>query len=318
MNSVINELVKLVVDKNSINECSVAELQQMVSRSPYFGPAQFLLAQKLKQENSPLFDQQSQKSILYFRDHLWFDYLSADENTGTMSVVKKGEHSLTPATEPVVTQKAIEPFVPQQLHNTLPETETSFAQEPAAPDTEEMETVTVAEEPLPAPVLIEESQAEPVMEESDEETGQEDSAPLIPLPNFKIEHANAAAVPLVFEPYHTVDYFASQGIKFKEEEKPKDKFGQQLKSFTEWLKAMKKLPDTPTQAVQPAVPDDQKVAQLADRSISDRQVVTEAMAEVWEKQGNREKAAEIYRKLSLLNPAKSSYFAAKIDHLKNS
>jgi len=45
-------------------------------------------------------------------------------------------------------------------------------------------------------------------------------------------------------------------------------------------------------------------------------VVTEAMAEVWEKQGNAVKAQELYEKLSLLDPAKSAYFAAKIEHLK--
>jgi hypothetical protein len=44
--------------------------------------------------------------------------------------------------------------------------------------------------------------------------------------------------------------------------------------------------------------------------------VTEAMAEVWEKQGNTIKALELYEKLSLLDPSKSSYFAAKIEHLK--
>ena len=56
--------------------------------------------------------------------------------------------------------------------------------------------------------------------------------------------------------------------------------------------------------------------QLAGQSITDREVLTEAMAEVWEKQGNTLKATEIYRKLSLLEPAKSAYFAAKIEGLK--
>jgi hypothetical protein len=39
------------------------------------------------------------------------------------------------------------------------------------------------------------------------------------------------------------------------------------------------------------------------------------MAEVWLKQGNKEKAADVYRKLSLRNPSKSAYFAAKIESL---
>ena len=47
-------------------------------------------------------------------------------------------------------------------------------------------------------------------------------------------------------------------------------------------------------------------------------VVTEAMAEVWLKQGNKQKAIETYNKLSLLNPSKKAYFAAQIEHLKQS
>ncbi|HTD93972.1 MAG TPA: hypothetical protein VK644_09180, partial [Chitinophagaceae bacterium] len=124
-----------------------------------------------------------------------------------------------------------------------------------------------------------------------------------------------AKAELSFEPYHTVDYFASQGVRVKEEEKPKDRFSVQLKSFTEWLKAMKRIPPAEMTTVTTAT-EDKNVEQMAERSISDREVVTEAMAEVWEKQGNHEKAREIYRKLSLLDPPKSSYFAAKIELLK--
>ena len=40
------------------------------------------------------------------------------------------------------------------------------------------------------------------------------------------------------------------------------------------------------------------------------------MAEVYENQGKLVKAMEVYNKLSLLNPAKSAYFAAKSEKLK--
>src|SRR6185369_14921738 len=118
-----------------------------------------------------------------------------------------------------------------------------------------------------------------------------------------------------FEPYHTVDYFASQGIKFSQEERPADRFGQQLKSFTEWIKTMKRLPPTEIEKNIDTT-SEEKVLQLADRSITEGDVITEAMAEVWEKQGNKEKAIAVYDKLSLLNPSKSHYFAAKIEQLK--
>ena len=227
MHAQIEQLVKSILKKNSLAECGMEELQQIVDQYPYFGPAQLLLTKKMKEENDPAFEEQLQKTSLYFNNPLWLDHL--------------------------------------------------------VNETGEAEIVSIIKE-------------EKIVEK-------------------EVEIKTAKETDLIFEPYHTVDYFASQGIKFKEEEKPKDKFGQQLKSFTEWLKTMKKLP---AQEIVKAVDtsSEKKVEQLAEHSIEDRDVVTEAMADVWEKQGNTSKAIEIYNKLSLLNPSKSSYFAAKIEQLK--
>ncbi len=121
---------------------------------------------------------------------------------------------------------------------------------------------------------------------------------------------------ITFEPFHTVDYFASQGIKLSLEDVSKDKFGKQLKSFTEWLKTMKKVP--PAQPNQVQGKAEKQVQNLAAHSVQSSDIVTEAMAQVWLHQGNKAKAIEIYRKLSLLNPSKSSYFATKIELLNDS
>ena len=118
---------------------------------------------------------------------------------------------------------------------------------------------------------------------------------------------------LLFEPLHTTDYFASQGIKLSQEVQSGDKFGQQLRSFTDWLKSMKKLPQT--QVVE-QVPIDSQVTIMAEKSNEEGDVLTESMAEVLIEQGKFTRAIEIYRKLSLLNPAKNTYFAGKIDSLK--
>jgi hypothetical protein len=64
------------------------------------------------------------------------------------------------------------------------------------------------------------------------------------------------------------------------------------------------------------VTSEEKVVTLAEHSIENRDVVTESMAEVWAKQGQNDKAIEIYTKLSLLNPSKSAYFASLIENLK--
>lgn len=120
-----------------------------------------------------------------------------------------------------------------------------------------------------------------------------------------------------FEPYHTIDYFASQGIKLQQSDFSKDKFGKQLKSFTEWLRSMKRLPQPSADgAIDEATQHSIQV--IAEHSFEEKEIVTETMAEVWIKQGNKEKAIDTLHKLSLQNPSKSHYFAAKIEQLKAS
>lgn len=136
-----------------------------------------------------------------------------------------------------------------------------------------------------------------------------DAMPALHIPKPTEETADS----LTFEPLHTTDYFASQGIKLSQEVLPTDKLGKQLKSFTEWLKTMKKVHDA-TPLVNDQV--DSSVQHLAEISNKDAEVITETMADVFLQQGKRNKAKEIYVKLSLLNPDKSAYFAAKLENLK--
>jgi len=171
--------------------------------------------------------------------------------------------------------------------------------------------------PVPEPQLsiapAEAIEEQPIPEAAAEMTTVTADAPLPPMP--ALPDLNAAPVgDLSFEPLHAVDWFASQGIKLSQEEIPRDKFGKQLMSFTEWLKTMKRIP-AGAPATQIDSRTEQKVESMADRSVKESDIVTESMAEVWLKQGNTRKAADIYRKLSLLHPAKSTYFADKINSL---
>ena len=119
---------------------------------------------------------------------------------------------------------------------------------------------------------------------------------------------------LLFEPLHATDYFASQGIKLSEAVLDSDKLGKQLKSFTAWLKTMKKVHPEKSAGANAAV--DNAVRNQAEKSNAEEDIITEAMAEAFILQEKSQKAIDIYLKLSLLNPLKSAYFAAKIDNLK--
>jgi hypothetical protein len=119
----------------------------------------------------------------------------------------------------------------------------------------------------------------------------------------------------IFESYHTIDYFASQGIKLMAEDL-KDKMGKQLKSFTDWLRSMKRVSGHIESSTSIDEVTHQSIQRIAEHSVEEKEVLTEAMAEVWAKQGNARKAIRVYEKLSLLNPAKSTYFATRIEQLK--
>lgn len=301
MKEAINQLTHALTGKEHISECSEAELRQMVRLYPFFGPAHLLLAKKAKEDRPDNAMAFTQKASLYFSNPLLFDQLLNE--TG------------------ITEQNTADTIPGQEIHNTVLET----------PATEEAvveqlnSSGAIPAFSLPSENVIQERAAdtedEQVAEEITETVTKEDIvAAALPgqvpaLPSLKIEPLDESKMELSFEPYHTVDYFASQGIRFKEEEKPKDKLSHQLKSFTEWLKTLKKLPPSEIPATANRQ-EEKKVEQMAEVSITDREVVTEAMAEVWEKQGNAVKAQELYEKLSLLDPSKSSYFAAKIEHLK--
>ena len=176
---------------------------------------------------------------------------------------------------------------------------------------EKITATEVDEEPNNDELVLERSRHEFVAASKPEE--KITPAPATPLP--VIETTEPKEQTLVFEPYYTVDYFASQGIKNVIEEKPRDRLGQQLKSFTEWLKTIRQMPPQQIASMNDAG-SEEKVVQLATHSLAEENVDTEAMAEVWIKQGQPEKAVKIYEKLSLLNPSKSSYFALLIEKLK--
>jgi len=313
MNEIVNQLAQSLFKKNSLQECSRWELEIMADHYPYFGIAQYLLSGKLKEQRAENYDKQLEKTSLFFSNPLWLDYVINNE---TVLADDKSETDRVVIDNGAVTD--VDTHAIEEEHPLLPDLSKAF---PAKISEEGNEAV--ANEPevdLKNPIAFD--QEDPLSDSAsydNEEIDSQDGNPeeemvMRPIHFEPLKDADIKSS-LTFEPYHTVDYFASQGIKVATNEKPKDRFEQQLKSFTQWLKTIKEVSVTEI-ASEAGVGAEEKVISLAEHSIEDREIVTETMAEVWIKQGNRQKAIEVYDKLSLQNPAKSSYFAGLIEQLK--
>ena len=398
-------IIRHLFRADSLEEVSRQQLEELVEEYPSFGVGRYLLSRKLQTEASDHFNEEAQKTNLYFTNPFWLQWLLQDaaRPAGGIAPARQGieeeitqpaqwdaagdtefpaEEVFAPVTDPTeetidtdVTResepdetggdmpaaaeheepeppsaadelmKSIAEFQEQRRAEqaaVVPEEEAPSmgiaglaleqAEEPVAPEAsvagEAVVEEAVVEEAVVEEVVVDEvheeerSPAEVVIPEEpaapEEPAGHEQGTdyPVEPMVVAEENHTveKAPETP-VFEPYYTVDYFASQGIRLTLDENPTDKLGKQMKSFTDWLKVMRRLPQKNREII-PDIAAEHQVQAIAAHSIERREVVTETMAEVLAKQGMREKATEMYRKLSLLEPEKSAYFAEKIEQLK--
>ena len=260
--------------------------EEIAKKYPWCSIAQISLLQYYKINNSTAFDKQANKTAMVFNNSSWLNWqlLLVSQQTNKVQSQSEtfGEINDQDDTEP---QKIFEESVEK-------ESEISSITE-----------VNTKDESEPEKILA------PNSEDDEAKAKIQHSLSQISL------QANTTEDSIAFEPLHTVDYFASQGIKITEDPLTNDKLGSQVKSFTEWLKSMKKihkenLPGGDEQT-------DKAIQKIAEHSNADADVVTEALANVLIDQNKIEKAIAMYEKLSLINPSKSAYFAAQIDRLKN-
>ena len=298
MDVCFNHLSQQIFNK-SLEDCSEQEIRSFAEQHPYFSPAQFLLLKKLD-KNSEAYQTQYQKAILYYHDPVAFDFLlNAEEYDTDIEKEEIGSMEITSNQEEIIATSKDE-VISKSEAEIIPGSEPKIYQE-----------------------NIHEEKSKPALKEHSEVgqeiNNQQDYQENIYEEKKQVkafaEQTTLPAEELSFEPFHTVDYFASVGVKLSQEEVTKERMGKQLKSFTEWLKTMKRLPE-PELERKMTGHNERKVENMATDSVQNADVVTEAMAEVWIKQENAAKAIEVYNKLSLQNPSKSAYFAAKIEHLK--
>jgi hypothetical protein len=222
-------------------------------------------------------------------------------------------------------QNALNNFMAEQME-TVPVEKSSevFLESPLEPLTEKIElpepiidfppeieeSGTISQEP---PAALETEADISIPEIIEEQPSSLSEAPII-TPIIPEAEPVSEMVEIPLEPLYAVDYFASQGIRLREEDQ-QDQLGKKLKSFTEWLKSMKKVHPEKSKG-QMDEKTEAAIKSEAELSNDKADVLTETMAEVFIKQGLTQKAIDVYEKLSLLDPLKSATFAAKISELK--
>lgn len=309
MNAAENNLIQSFTGKPSLQEVTVEELKVITSKYPYFSLGQLLLAKKLRQNNSGSFIRQLQYCSIYFQDIRWLQG-QVDSRAPVTYLVDNATNS----------NKGLE-----EQYSTG---NTAMASELEKGHIETSNLITLPAEGLleSFTLVINDVKEEPELPPLDEEeltalddiTSSEAAAKIADVLQHQVEEFKAPLdeetnLPISAEPFHTVDYFASQGIKV--DAQAQDTFSKKVHTFTDWLRQMKRISNYPTDLG--SDPEMENYVQtIADTSNQAKAVDTEAMAEVLVKQGKLDKAIEVYEKLSLHNPSKTAYFAAKINYLK--
>jgi hypothetical protein len=315
----------------------ISLLEKNVEEHPESSIARFLLLSHYKKNNNPAFENLAKQTALYFSNPNWLQFQLNQIELGE----KDHSRELAIATDSAMTipeeRKASENGI-ENVRKIEEEKEIAI-QKPQ--DAIEVEKEKVNEEVIPSELerseeaihledqeeinKIENEEASKEVNQSELENSAETTDVKNEEESEEISQSNAEfqttdlapqteEIP-AFEPLHTVDYFASQGIKIKEEALMNDKLGKQMKSFTDWLKSMKKL--HPGKLPEQNEVIERIIQASAEESNADAEILTEAMAEVLLKQNKREKAIAMYQKLSLINPSKIAYFASKIESIKN-
>ena len=295
-------------------ELAGISLEKMVSNYPYFGPAQSLLACHYHTVGHPLASEQSARATIFYSNPRWWAFQLEE------AIQSNREQPISQDLNPVQELTpflSISPELPEELSSNVEDFPFTPPDEVETPQSITIPTVEAVKEILRkinggisenTPISDEKSlspASEPVPGRLTQLLQSQLSSFQQPVkPTDSLDYQQA-------EPLHTVDYFASQGIKLNLKQAPKDALTNKLLSFIDWLRQVKQS-EKSTEVSQM----EKKVSEDASHSVRREEVITEAMAEVLLRQGHREQAIQLFTKLSFQIPEKSSYFAARIEQIK--
>jgi hypothetical protein len=296
MNPICEKAITHLTGQRGLHSVSETVLEDMIAAYPYFSPAHVLLAARkyVQQQGSEQSLNNLGSSLVHVQNHAWLQVLLTQ--TGDLitevGMPEEKAHDIhsRPALE-IPSMEQVRDIIRSIDPRELPDN-------PADVDDTDLPEASLEDE-----LQLPDERLSGLLSEQ--------------LADFKKPVSDTDPLPDVIAPVklHTIDYFASQGIRIDLSQVTQDKLTSQLRKFTDWLKHMKQQSQQPTDLGTDAGLE-QAAALIAENSNESREVVTETMAEVLTKQGQVDKAIQLYIKLSFINPEKSAYFAAKIQQLK--
>jgi hypothetical protein len=283
-----------LIGKSNLDDLQLEAIEQLVSEYPFFSPAQFLFSAKLQKEAHPLATAQTIKTSLFFSNPHWLQFQLDSIKETSIVETPKPEMDTALLRSMFQEEKIEEPAAFMPVFSAIATSE--IAQEQVYNN-----------QPAISPVSTDQAKSDAKI------------ASILSAQLAEFKKPIDAELPLEInnkqEKLYTIDYFASQGIQIDLSKIPQDKLTTKLRKFTDWLKDIKNHQPNPAD-LESSPESEKKVAETAMFSNESKEILTETMAEVLAKQGQIDKAIQLFIKLSFSNPEKSAYFATKIQQLK--
>lgn len=308
-------MISGLMQRNAATEAETAMVANVLSRYPWFVPARY--AQAATAHKQKAFSAEMLSNGFPYTGN-WLMFL--DHITGA-PLTNDTAAAVAPAT-------FVEEIAPQ------------LQQELVSGVVEEEQVEEIEELPLAEVELI--------------ETADERAADAAEENGHNAEKINETVIEdLIFTPVQSEDYFKQQGINVSSEftgdinelvhgnEESEDTESDArslmvMMSFTEWLVHFKRTTEKKNEEIEDqkavrAMWQKEKLAaaleeendeipenvfEMAVNSIAKEEgLASESLAEIYLKQGKHDHAIEMYKKLSLRNPQKNAYFAARIEEI---
>ncbi len=282
--------LRIMEDTEAIQNASTSEIEELVESFPYCQTSRILLTRKLRLEEHHNYDTVLNTTAVFAGDRSMLRYHVEMQNTvdETPLTIQEEEEKITEQEEALADNSAQE-----QMTDIAAEEEITPEE---ADDIQEEESI---EEPSEESPEVREVLTETVTEESEKRDEDTDDRFL------KVKEIIEARLRKIDEEQRT-DSPSTKKKTIKKEKAKEKKIDKQAELIDEFIR---KQPAMPRPQAQFFNPED-----AAKESVVDEEnIVSETLARIYYDQKHYEKAINIYRKLSLIYPEKSTYFAAQIE-----